>query len=68
MYILMMIGCVIGMIGWMCILLAESASLMILGASLLGFYTGILGTFEYTYVPEICLDSPVKVLGGVLGF
>ena len=64
----MVIGCVIGMIGWMCILLAESALLMILGASLLGFYSGILGTFEYTYVPEICLDSQVKVLSGGIGF
>ena len=64
----MVIGCVIGMIGWMCILLAEAALLMILGASLLGFYTGVFSIFTYTYVPEICLDSQVKVLSGGLGF
>ena len=68
MYILIRIGCVVGMIGWMCILLAKSASLMILGASLLGFYTGIFAIFAFTYVPEICLDSQVKVLSGGYGF
>ena len=68
MYIQIRIGCVIGMIGWMCILLAKSASLMILGAGLLGFYTGVFAIFTFTYVPEICLDSQVKVLSGGYGF
>ena len=67
-YIITTIGCAIGMIGWICILMAKSALLMIVGASLLGFYTGVLALFTFTYVAEICLESQVKVLCGGLGF
>ena len=67
-YIITTIGCVIGMVGWICILVAKSALLIILGASLLGIYTGVIAVYLYTYIPEICLETQVKVLSGGIGF
>ena len=67
-YIIVSLGCLIGLIGWVCVIMAESALLIIVGMSLLGVYTGVIAVFVYTYVPEVCLDSQRRLMSGGLGF
>ena len=68
MYITVALGCLVGMIGWVCVLMAKSALLIVIGMSFLGVYSGVVAIFVFTYVPEICLDSQRGILSGGMGF
>ena len=67
-YIIAAFGCIIGMVGWMFVVLAKSAILILIGMGLLGVYTGTAVVFCFSYVPEICLDSQQAILCGGFGF
>ena len=60
--------CLLGWAGWMLIISAESASFMIAGVALVGYYTGITVMFIMTYIPEVALDSQRRILSGTYGF
>ncbi|KAI6645846.1 hypothetical protein LOD99_13105 [Oopsacas minuta] len=65
---LIIIHCLVGWTGWMLVITAESAVLLIIGVALVGYYTGIAVVFIFTYIPEIALDNQRRVLSGAFGF
>ena len=65
---IIVIHCLVGWAGWMLILSASSATSMIIGMALVGYYTGVAVMFIFTYIPEIALDNQRRVLSGVYGF
>ena len=62
------ISCVIGGIGYVFIIAGNSAAYVIIGVAFVGFYTGIVVIFIFTYTAEVALDSQRRVLSGGIGF
>ena len=62
------VNCIIGAIGWILILMAESPYTLISGVGIAGISNGVLIVFINSYVAEISLDSQRRVLSGGLGF
>ena len=65
---ILVVHCLVGWGGWMLILSANSAALLIIGMALVGYYNGIVVMFILTYIPEISLDNQRRVLSGGFGF
>ena len=63
-----LVSSVIGGIGWLMVIIASSSIMAILGASLVGVYTGITIFFIQTYIGEITLSSQRRVASGGIGF
>ena len=62
------LSCILGVTGYMLILLARSAVCVIGGVGLVGFYTGITVMYIFTYIAEVSLDNQRKVMSGGFGF
>ena len=61
-------SCIIGVTGYMLIILASSAVCVIGGVGLVGFYTGITVIYIFTYIAEVSLDNQRKIMSGGFGF
>ena len=59
---------VVGASGWLMIISAVSASVIISGMFLVGLSLGFSELFAELYIREISLSSQRKVLGGIIGF
>ena len=66
--ILTTLSCIIGVTGYMLIILGKSAVCLIAGVGLVGAYTGIAIVFIFTYIAEVSLDNQRKVMSGGFGF
>ena len=62
------LSCMLGVAGYMLVLVARSAVYVIAGVGLVGFYTGIVIVFIFTYIAEVSLDDQRKVASGGFGF
>ena len=62
------LSCIIGITGYMLVILASSAVCVIGGVGLVGFYTGITIIYIFTYIAEVSLDHQRKVMSGGFGF
>ncbi|KAI6650407.1 Sugar transporter ERD6-like 4 [Oopsacas minuta] len=65
---IVIVNFVIGVLGYVLIIVAESATCIITGIALEGVYAGILGMFIITYIAEISLDDQRRVMSGGYGF
>ena len=66
--VLVILTSVVGASGWLMIISANSASVLISGMFLVGLSSGYTGVFSQLYIGEISLSSQRKVLGGITGF
>ena len=66
--VLVILTSVVGASGWLMIISANSASVLISGVFLVGLSSGFSGFFAQLYIGEISLSSQRKVLGGITGF
>ena len=66
--VIVAVGSIVGAVGWILVIMAESPLILILGVGLVGLYSGLTSVFLITYVPEICLERQRRVLSGGLGF
>ena len=62
------VSCLFGMAGYLLIIFAETAALVIIGVALAGLYTGITTISLITYIAEITVDDQRRVLSGAYGF
>ena len=62
------VNCISGVIGYILIITANSATYIILGVVLVGFYTGSASLFVKTYTAEVALDHQRQLLSGGIGF
>ena len=61
-------NCVIGAIGWILVIMAESPYTLICGVGIGGISNGVMFVFMNSYVAEISLDCQRRVLSGAVGF
>ena len=61
------VNCISGVIGYILIIIANSATCIILGVVLVGFCTGSAVLYMNTYTPEIALDHQRQLLSGAIG-
>ena len=66
--VLVILTSVVGASGWLMIISANSASVLISGMFLVGISSGFSSFFSLMYIGEISLSSQRKVLGGIIGF
>ena len=66
--LLVVLSSVVGASGWLMIISANSACLIISGVFLVGIGSGFAGFFSQLYIGEISCSSQRKVLGGISGF
>ena len=57
-----------GVTGYLLIIIANSATCLITGVALIGFYTGSIVLYINTYMAEITLDHQRQLLSGAIGF
>ena len=62
------ISCVMGGIGYLLIITANSAQQIILGVAFVGFYTGIVGICLINYISEVSTGNQKKMMSGGCGF
>ena len=62
------VSCMLGVAGYMLIIIASSAAYVIIGIALVGLYTGIVGIFALPYISEMSLNNQRKVMSGGYGF
>ena len=65
---LVTISCLIGGMGYLLIIVSNSALFLIIGVAFVGFYTGIVAIFMFTYIAEVTLDTQRRVFSGGIGF
>ena len=65
---LAILSCILGVTGYMSVILANSAVYVIAGLGIVGLYSGIIGIFLMTYIPEVSLDNQRKIMSGGHGF
>ena len=65
---LTILSCIIGVTGYILVILANSAVYVIAGLGIVGLYSGIIGIFLMTYIPEVSLDNQRKIMSGGVGF
>ncbi|KAI6649647.1 Solute carrier family 2, facilitated glucose transporter member 8 [Oopsacas minuta] len=62
------ISSVLGIAGYVLIVIANSAAYVIIGVALVGYYSGIAVIFVFAYIAEVTLDNQRKVMSGGIGF
>ena len=62
------VNCISAVIGYVLIITANSATCIIMGVGLVGFYTGNSVLYMNTYAAVIALDHQRKLLSGGIGF
>ena len=62
------LSCILGVTGYILVILANSAVYVIAGLGIVGLYSGIIGIFIMTYIAEVSLDNQRKVMSGAHGF
>ena len=62
------ISCLIGGVGYVFIIVSNSAVCVIIGVAFVGYYTGMAAIFIFTFIAEITLDNQRRVLSGGFGF
>ena len=62
------VNCVIGGVGWLLVIMAQSSNAIITGVGLVGFYSGVTTVVLSSYVAEISLQQQRSLLCGGLGF
>ena len=55
-------------LGYVLIIISDSTAYIILGVSLVGFYSGTIVLFMNTYAAEVALDHQKQLFGGGIGF
>ena len=65
---LTILSCIIGVTGYMLVILANSAVYVIAGLGIVGLYSGIIGIFLMTYIAKVSLDNQRKIMSGGVGF
>ena len=66
--VIVVVNCIIGAVGWVLIIMADSPIKLICGVCLMGLYSGITNMFINTYIPEISLDVQRRLLATGIGF
>ena len=62
------LSCILGVTGYILVILANSAVYVIAELGIVGFYSGIIGIFLITYISEVSLDNQRKIMSGGVGF
>ena len=62
------VNCVVGGVGWLMVIMAQSSYAIITGVGLVGFYSGVTTVVLSSYVAEISLEQQRSLLSGGLGF
>ena len=65
---LAILSCIIGVTGYMLVIVTNSAVCVIAGVGMVGLYTGIIAIFILTYIAEVSLDNQRKIMCGGHGF
>ena len=65
---LAILSCILGVTGYMLVILASSALCVIAGVGLIGLYCGIIAVFIFTYIAEVSSDNQRKIMSGGFGF
>ena len=65
---LAMLSCIIGVTGYMLVIIGNSAVCVIAGVGMVGLYTGIIAISIMTYLAEVSLDNQRKIMSGGYGF
>ena len=60
-------SCLIGGVGYLLIIVANSGVYLIIGIAFVGFYTGIVNIWINNYVSEVALAYQLKIFGGGIG-
>ena len=66
--IIVVVSCVTAAVGWVPVVLAESAITIISGLALVGFGGGVTVMFMNTYIAEISPEHHRRVTSGGIGF
>ena len=66
--IVAVLSCIIGVTGYMLVIIGNTAVCVITGVGLVGLYSGIIGIFILTYIAEVSLDNQRKIMSGGFGF
>ena len=66
--ILAILSCILGVAGYMLVILASSAVCVIAGVGLVGIYYGIIAIFIITYISEMSSYNQRKIISGGFGF
>ena len=66
--VLASLSCVMGGIGYVLIITADSAEQLILGVAFVGFYTGIVGICLLNYISEVSSGKQKKMMSAGCGF
>ena len=62
------LSCIIGVTGYMLVIIGNSSVYVIAGIGLVGLSTGIIEIFILTYIAEVSLDNQRKIMCGWYGF
>ena len=65
---LAVLGSIIGVTGYMLVIIGNSAVCVIVGVGLVGLYSTIIGIFILSYIAEVSLDNQRKIMSGGFGF
>ena len=65
---LAILSSILGVTGYMSVILANSAVYVIAELGIVGLYSGIIGIFLMTYIAEVSLDNQRMVVSGGHGF
>ena len=66
--VIALVNCIVGAIGWILVIVAETPYVLISGVGIAGFSNGVMLVFINSYVAEISRDCQRRVLSGALGF
>ena len=66
--LIFVVNALTGVVGYMLIISADSATSIIIGVSLAGYYASILSVYIITYVTEVTLHSQRKTMSAGIGF